>query len=456
MIRHTETTAAREIGPPRYTDGIPAIDHHSHAGYLRPGATVEGMDGVEREMVLSHVEANLPSDVYLRYVEAERHRDTEQLAELRGQWPIDSLFEEGLRFRETSMHTVTLFDGAAQLFGDIGREAQIHASLAGRVEAPQAQYERALVLAGTPAVLTDVPEIDTTVWPAEKYRQIARIDPYLYPFGHPSWDRRGSDTPRFRRIFGFVLERQYELMGVSNRPQTLDDYLDFVRASLRQRVAGGVVGLKIASAYVRSLRFEDVSRADAAEAYTRLGALETPDPGLVNAVADHVVFAIAEEAVQLNLPVQVHTGVGHAEPGIRVDDANPLHLQQLLDTPRLNQLKVILIHGGFPFTDYLTALAYTHGNVYLDTSLLPHLHGRRAERALEDWLTYLPANKVLFGTDTGNPEHHVTSAQRARAALDTVLTAGVANGWWSTRQAHWLTERVLHRNLTDVYGVEIP
>jgi predicted TIM-barrel fold metal-dependent hydrolase len=153
--------------------------------------------------------------------------------------------------------------------------------------------------------------------------------------------------------------------------------------------------------------------------------------------------------------MQIHTGFGHTEPGLRISTADPLMLEEFIGDPSLNTLKIILIHGGFPFSSHLTALAQMHGNVHLDFSWMPYLQHHTVSRVLEEWLELLPANRVMFGTDTGSPEIHVSSTRRARLALDRVLESGVSDRLWTPRQANLLAERVLHRNLCDVYGVQL-
>jgi hypothetical protein len=47
-----------------YSEGVPAIDHHSHAGYVRPGQRVRGVDAYEIENAMGHVEGHVPHDDY--------------------------------------------------------------------------------------------------------------------------------------------------------------------------------------------------------------------------------------------------------------------------------------------------------------------------------------------------------------------------------------------------------
>lgn len=440
-----------------YTDGVPAIDHHSHAGYVRPGEELEGIDALERENAAGHVEANLPVGVFDEFVAARGRGDRDALVRLDAAHGIEKLFDESILFQSTSVHGVSLVEGSRALYGDLGHDETVRVSRDRRRADFAGLYGEALDISGTAAVLTDLPWIDADAWTPERYKPIGRIDPYLYPFGHPAFRRRGSDTPRFRRVFATVLEGLLKTAGLDAPPATLGEYVAFVRDSIIRRQESGFVGLKIASAYVRSLDFRRRSRDEAEAAYTTLrsdaASLETP---AYTALADYLVFAIAELAVERELPVQIHTGMGHAEPGLLLSGADPRNLEPLLSDPALNRLRIILIHGGYPYTSLLPALSQAHGNVFLDYSWMPYLHHHALERMLQEWLELLPADRVMFGTDTGQPEFHVASTARGRLALDRALTAGVADRLWTTSQAEWLASRVLNENLCRVYGLEKP
>lgn len=440
-----------------YTAGVPAIDHHSHAGYVRPGEELEGIDGLEREYAMGHVEANIPHDAFAAYIEARVRQDAKRLAQLEQTHGIPELISESVRFQATTVHGSSLLAGSRALYGDLNYTETVRVSRERRRDDFPGLYGQALDLSNTAAVLTDIPFIDGQQWSQATYKPIARIDPYLYPFGHPTFRRRGSDSPRFQRIFGVILSDLLETEGLDSAPTTLGEYLAFVRASIIRRQEEGFVGLKIASAYVRSLRFTRRATADAEAAYAQLrtdsGALES---GAYETLADYLVFAIAELAVERQLPIQIHTGMGHSEPGLLLTGADPRNLESLFSDPALNRLRVILIHGGYPYTSYLAAISQAHGNVFVDFSWMPYLQHHTVERLLQEWLEVLPANKVLFGTDTGQPEFHVAATERARLLLDRALTAGVTDRLWTVGQAEWLAQRVLRDNLCDLYGLELP
>lgn len=440
-----------------WSAGVPAIDHHSHAGYVRPGEHLHGFDGYEREYAMGHVEANIPHEVYVAYNQAVLVHDEERVRAIESEFAIAELIDESIRFQSTTVHAASLAEGTNALYGTGSRTALIEASVEQRRTDFAGLYDRALLLSGTEQVLTDIPEIDASVWSPDRYKPIARIDPYLFPFGHPPIVDRAEDSRKFRRVFRSILDGLLAAAGLDAPPAGFEDYRAFVAGSITRRQQSGTVGLKIASAYVRTLEFRRTSVQDAAAAYGRLHraerAGEDVDAADHRVLADFLAYEIAAHAVERELPMQIHTGMGHTEPGLKLAGANPILLEQFLDTPGLNRLRVILIHGGFPYGQALAALSQARGNVFVDFSWMPYLHEHALHRMLQEWLEVLPANKVIFGTDTGSPEFHVSGTRRGRVALDAALSAGRASGLWSSRQASWLAERVLHENLRDVYGL---
>ncbi|TQL81752.1 amidohydrolase family protein [Microbacterium saperdae] len=436
------------------TGSVPAIDHHSHAAYVRPGEKLATFDSLETEIAAGYVESRIPADAYQQFVRANRAGDHAAAAALADRHRIPALRDEARELYRTTAFDRALTLGCDALYGSGSREAQL-ASARTRLEDYRSLYDDALTASTTRMVLTDVPDLDPHEWPVERYRQIARIDPYMFPFGHDTYVGRGFDAQRFADILSEKLTVELAADGRDSPHATLGEYREFVARSLRRRVDAGVVGFKIVSAYLRTLHFEHVDVVDARAAYD---ALRTAPAGSTQPVArkqlsDYLVSEIAHLAVEWELPVQIHSGIGHSEPGLRIANANPLLLEEFLNTPSLNRLRVVLIHGGYPYASQLGALAHSLGNVYLDYSWMPYLHSHLTVRVLQEWLEFLPAHKVAYGTDTAHPEIHVGATLLAREALETVLQQGLSARIWTAAQTSMLAERVLGGNVAELYGL---
>ena len=167
-----------------------------------------------------------------------------------------------------------------------------------------------------------------------------------------------------------------------------------------------------------------------------------------------IVRRLSQYAADHGIPMQIHVGMGHPEPGMLIANSAPFLLEPFLNTPSLNRLKVILLHGGYPFSSDLAALAQTYGNVFIDFSWMPYLHHYYLRTKLAEWLEILPANKLLYGSDTSAPEFHVAAMRYTRESLNHVLHDGHQRGVWDAKQVDWLARRILFENTAEVYRIE--
>jgi len=435
---------------PDITGGIPAIDNHSHASMAR-FRTVEQID---RHFGTAHLESNVPAEIYDAFIAARNRGDTQVLEQLEKDHRTETLMQQGVDFRSTTFFARSLREGLRRLYGPEGSEEELGVTAREwSTRGASYTYDQAARVANTPVILADVSYLDRTVWDPQRYRQVMRIDPYVYPFHDGQSDLRGTEFQRFHAGFAAVLNKELQRHGMQQPPQSFDEYLQFVDASVQQRVAEGVVSLKIASAYVRPIDFRPASYQDAAASYAALaaGQADTDRRPLEN----FIVQRLAQFAADQGLPVQIHVGMGHPEPGMRIVNGSPFLLETFLNIRSLNRLKVTLLHGGYPFSSEMAALAQTYGNVFIDFSWMPYLHHFYLRQKLSEWMEILPANKLLFGSDAGAPEFHVASAHYARQALNHVLNDGVQRGVWNAQQVDWLARRALHDNAAELHGIPV-
>ena len=433
---------------PDITAGMPAIDHHSHASMSR----FRTVEQIEKAYATAHLEANVPPDVFEAFVAARNRGDSATLDQLEADHGTEALLTRAVEFRSTTFFSRALREGCKQLYGPPDDwEALMGVAREWGAKHPSFAYDQAVKVANTPIVLTDVPFIDRTAWDRERFRQVARIDPYLYPFHPGKAPGRGTEFQRFHGAFASVLAAELKRYGLDRPPPDLDSYLQFVDASLQRRVSEGAIGLKIVSAYVRSIDFEAATYADASKAYSAIASGSVVDTAVLE---NFIVRRLAQYAADHRLPMQIHVGMGHPEPGMRVANSAPFLLESFLDTPSLNRMKVILLHGGYPFGSDLAALAQTYGNIFIDFSWMPYLHHFYLREKLFEWLEILPANKLLYGSDTSAPEFHVAAASYTRDSLNHVLHDGYLRKVWDSKQVDWLARRILFENTADVYGID--
>ena len=433
---------------PDITSGLPAIDHHSHASMARPRTILQ----IEKQFSTAHLETNVPPEVFDAYITARTRGDTAALEKLQAEHQTETILEEGVKFRSTTFFATALREGARQLYGPGSSwDDQMLVAREWAAKSPSFGYDQACRVANTPIVLADVSALDREIWNPKRYRQVMRIDPYVYPFHDGQTTMRGMEFQRFHAGFAAVLRSELRRVDMDAPPATFDQYLQFMDASIERRVREGAIALKIASAYVRGIDFEPATYADASAVYQTLSTGQTADRRVME---NFLVRRACQYAADKRLPVQVHVGMGHPEPGMIVGNGAPFLLEPLLQTRSLNRLKICLLHGAYPFSSDLASLVQTYGNLYLDFSWMPYLHHAYLRSKLTEWLEILPANKLLYGSDAGAPEFHVAAASYARQALNHVLNDGVERGVWSTTQVDWLARRILYENTADIYGLE--
>ncbi len=115
-----------------------------------------------------------------------------------------------------------------------------------------------------------------------------------------------------------------------------------------------------------------------------------------------------ELAQELNIPVGFHIFPGgpnygiHLMPqmlgGMRAYNANPIQLEEVL--VKFPNLKLYIMHGGWPYVDDVKALMYAHPNVYVDIAVVNWL---LPQKELNNYLKSLInagfGERIMFGSD---------------------------------------------------------
>ena len=117
---------------------------------------------------------------------------------------------------------------------------------------------------------------------------------------------------------------------------------------------------------------------------------------------DRMVYPLYEKAVELDVPVLIHTGID--PPPLRGLYANPIYLNDVcIDFP---ELRVVAAHMANVWRDELILLGYHHPNLYMDLSgVQADIEDKVAlsvYRRLRQDLNVVGPKKLLFASDYPN------------------------------------------------------
>jgi predicted TIM-barrel fold metal-dependent hydrolase len=123
---------------------------------------------------------------------------------------------------------------------------------------------------------------------------------------------------------------------------------------------------------------------------------------------DESMLPYFDMAESLGIPVGFHVFPGgpnygiHLMPemlgGMRVYNASPLQLEDVLI--KFPNLKLYVMHGGWPYVEDMKALMYAHPNIYVDIAVVNWiLPQSEFEAYLNSLITSGFGDRIMYGTD---------------------------------------------------------
>ncbi|GGS06106.1 amidohydrolase [Streptomyces humidus] len=204
--------------------------------------------------------------------------------------------------------------------------------------------------------------------------------------------------------------------AVAARGVDADGYADAFRAAALDAVRRpGVVAVKSVAAYRTGFELDPARPAEAEVTraarrwLARGGRLDEP------VLVRHLLWT----AVDLGLPLQLHTGFGDHD--IRLHRVDPTHLTDWLHLTA-GTIPVLFLHC-WPYQRQAGFLAAVFEQVYLDVGLtLHHVGPVRARAVLEEALEITPFRKLLYSSDAyGLAEFYGLGALAFRRGLGELL-----------------------------------
>lgn len=195
---------------------------------------------------------------------------------------------------------------------------------------------------------------------------------------------------------GLEVVRKYNIHAITSGP-TPELVEEWVAADPERFIPGLQIGnARTDRAYLQMIR----NRAASGKLKV-LGEVALQYEGI--AANDPVYDVYFSLAVELDIPIAVHLGPGPMQvreirPQYRVNAGDPLLLEEVLN--RYPDLRIYVMHAGWPFLDNMIAILNTYSNVYVDLSDIATIH------PLSEYHRYLKAlvdagfsDRIMFGSD---------------------------------------------------------
>lgn len=225
--------------------------------------------------------------------------------------------------------------------------------------------------------------------------------------------------------------------------RSLDAFEEALIGEIKMR-RSSIAALKCAVAYERSIDFQTVERSEILSIYGKNPALLSE--GEKKKFGDYVFSLVLEISGQLDLPVQIHTGLA------KLSGSNPMLLEPVIAAhPKTT---FVLFHGGFPWIYETAGLAHNYSNVILDINWLPLISTSAAVQALHVYMEVLPsAKRITWGGDCWTSEEAVGAAMAFRYVLERVLAEKIEEGFIDVQEAISFAEHIMYKNAQEIYGI---
>ncbi len=225
----------------------------------------------------------------------------------------------------------------------------------------------------------------------------------------------------------------------TQEPATLEEYKEQTAAAVRRAVENGAVGLKIAIAYERTLEFSADNREGALQAFGNENATAAQQ----KAFGDHMMFFLAGVAAQLQVPIQIHTGLGG------LAGSRAIGLRDLIHANPATRFD--LFHASYPWCDDVLGLAHKYPNVWVDLCWLPLISTARAIAFLREVLELINGGRLLWGCDTWTSEESLGARYAVHHCIRQVLNGMIEEDLLDRDTALYIARGILRDNAARLY-----
>lgn len=435
---------------------IPAWDNHSHAGHLGL-STSRSFRGFMTQWSWAYIEARMPQEAFIKYRQVLLMGDLQAAKTLAAAHHIDRLIDESIEVLSYQTMGLAMRLACEALYGEFDNQERLEQlSIQARAKSPNYLWDRAYEITNMRKAIVMSGSMDRTHFSETLYKWCPYLDPLFYPFPVKEFSTRGAEQWEFQTLIQAGIHLYADRYKVGPVPTDFGDYCRVVEAIIQGMIHEGALAFKIISMYIRPLDFATVSQKEAARVFADMAKGNMQERRIIeNYIARHVFQYIADGP---RLPIHIHTGTTHSEPGAPLADLDILGLERcVFQDPRLSHQPFILAHAGcaVPGTGPVGLMLFKYGNVYTDISFLSYYSWSVGVEALVQLTECAPGHKVLFGTDGTVPEILLGSAFLTRKMVEEAIRTRVKRGTLMPADATRLVERIMYKNAEKLYGMDV-
>ncbi|MBN2174981.1 MAG: amidohydrolase family protein, partial [Bacteroidales bacterium] len=156
-----------------------------------------------------------------------------------------------------------------------------------------------------------------------------------------------------------------------------------------------------------------------------------------------------------NLPIKFHTGFQAMNNFMNLENVmfNPIDCANLC---RLSpDTKFIFFHISYPYYEPMIALAKHYSNAIIDMCWSWTINPIASIDFLKKFIMTSPINKLMvFGGDDLYVENLIGHAKIARKGISIALSELVKDKWITERDAIEIAERIMWKNIEDIYEIK--
>lgn len=245
-----------------------------------------------------------------------------------------------------------------------------------------------------------------------------------------------------------------------NFPKSFEDVKQIFSEDMEKAIKKDrVVAIKSIIAYATGLEIKIWSEEEVEKAYNRFKqspykAFSKNKPGLdEKIIRDSLVVMALKKCKESDIPMLFHTGMGGA-PTLDLRIANPLLMQDLLAVDELKEIKVVLVHSGYPYCQETGQMVACYPNLYCDVSAISNFFGTALKPAMLKLFELAPINKIMFGTDgVVMPESYWMGALQGVNDISAALSELIELGWITDSDAIKFAKMILNENAKKLFKI---